>query len=762
MDKTCWLERTEDTVRLSNQRFLLVLVLGGDGAEPVREFRVATAEEMRHDQETGLRLWTGFAGVTSHISDFYLTSKTGAKTGARVAEETDHRLVVEYGPLLAARWEIWWTFTLEAETVAIESTIHVRHQTVTDDEVDVLAFEVPEGDEYAQATFNTGYILPPKDWWKRERPEITYAGNDGFRSPLDRRARLRFSGESHRDLTLHFAGGYGLRVTCETGNNFLLIPRFVEKPSIQEENRLPKLPYRFHSHERFAITTGARKEARKYTLGEVLTGRVVLRLVEPEPVRTLAARWGDGRISDLTNRFQQTHGHSCIGHDAGFSGGWHNAGGERSWSVSFEYFMHSKIHLYSNSPAIDPLMDRALEQMWRYETQPDGLVWRHDLVSGRGGFLEANASVLIFLGDYVRRTGDLKHLGKGRKWARWMLDQFTDDPYLFKSPNSTGVPGAFQGGKITNWWDVIRFGGYDAYANVLAYPALLDMAALERTAGNEREARDYEDKASRLRWFFNEMFWLEDVGRFAAWVDTNGTKHDYAFVPVNVMAVQAGLCDDARSGRVLEGLDRKMAEIGYQGFSLPSNLIAFPPDIYDAGDHWHQHYGYPHFYDPFGIYENGGIWVWVSGYYMAAWGRFNPAHAYEHWVRIAEQYERDNLQGMGNGYFWDPETGRIMEGSRQEPYLSNAAMSVWGVLSLLGIEMTIGEGVRLAPRLPEAMAGASLTFRYRGGSVRFRFHGWGNRVVELSVNGEKREASVPLSEADLADGSVVEVRLNEG
>lgn len=758
----CRIREEQNEIVLENRRFRVRLALGGQGsgagATPPFRLDVSRRGNGNYDIETGLRLWTGFAGITSHIHDFFLTTDDSALPSAALTRRTESGCAATYGPLYAAGWEVYWDFELGEETLAIESRIRVTRRTMTDSEVDVLAFDVPESDEFTTATFNTGYVLPPKDWFRQDSPEITYAGNDGFRSPLDRRTRLRFNGEGHETLTLHFRQGYGLNVTCDGPNYFLLVPKFIERKRPKDPKCLPSRPYRFRSHERFGIGTAQKQEGRRYVLGERLGGRIVLSYAKPEKLETLAYSGPDRRIARLTSDLHRTHGHSCIGHDSGFSGGWHNAGGARSWSVSFEYFMHSKIHLYSADPRIDALMDRSLDSVMDRETQPNGLAWSHGF-EGRGGFLEANASMLIYLGDYVRRTGDLKHAAKGRVWADWMLRQFTAKPFLFRAPNSTGIPGDGTGAKICNWWDVIRFGGHDAYANVLGYAGLAAQAEIEAACGNKVESERFRKAADRQKEDFNKVFWMPEEGRYAAWVDANGHIHDYHFTPVNLMAVHYGLCDAERGRKVLDGIERGLRQIGYKGFSLPCNLISFPPEVYDAGDHWFDQNGYRHFYDPFGVYENGGIWTWLSGYYGAAWRDHDPDRAFRHFAAILDQYERDNLQGMGNGYFWDPETGEMQEGSRQEPYLSNAGMCLWGFLCLLGIEMEIPSRIRLAPRIPKAMAGSELAFRYHGRAVRFRFDGWGERVAAVTIDGVAHPADRPIEAAALRDGGVVEVKV---
>lgn len=753
------IEHDKASVTLHNRRFRLRLSTAPATLRLVENFSLSRGGDGRFDADLALVPWTGFAGVTSHTREFFVTTEGPQSPRVEVLEDTADVSRVRYGPLYAASWEIWWTLGLAGETLQWDVWVEVGRKTLPDDEINLLAFDVLPSDEIVQAGFDTGYLLPPKSWFAVPPPVVTYRGNDGPIGVLDRRVRLKFAGDGHETLWLDFAGGYGLSFTSKSRNLFRIVPKATLQPAAPPDpQRLAPAVYRFKSHERFAIGTPLWKENQVVHPRTQFAASVVIRAHDPEPIETMALRTPDPSVADRTIRYHRTHAHGSIAHKWGFAGGWHNTGMPNAHSVSFEYYMHGKAHFYGLHPAIDGVMANSLDAVFERETHPDGFIWQHGF-AGRGAFYENNASMLVYLADYVRRTGDLTRVRYGETWAEYILRHTTAEPYLYRCPTSTGCPGTGRGAYVCNWWDVVACGGYDAFINVLTYPGLRDLALLEEAAGQHDAARRYADAAERMRRSFNDLFWDEAPGRYISWVDTEGGRHDYFFTSVNVIAAAEGIADESRRRRVLDSIAVRLRELGYRGFSLPGNLVNIPPDHYNAGDWWIEQYGYPHFYDEFGTYENGGVWPWVSSYYMAALAEFDPDAAYDHYVAILDQYDRDNLQGAGNGYFFDPVTGGLTEGSKQEPYLANTAMTIWGFLTLFGIEVDILHGLRIRPRLPKRLDGSELGMRWRGRRLHFVFEGSGRRVTSLCIDGLTHAPDAPIPPDALRDGSRIEVRV---
>jgi len=750
-----------ESVVLSNRAFRIRLSTRPGTCRLLEEFSASIGRDGRYDVRIPLVPWTGFAGVTSHTREFFITTEGPQSPQVEVLDDGKKISRVRYGPLYAASWKIYWTLGLGEDDLQWDVWVHVGRKTIPDEEINLLAFDVPEGEEITEAWFDTGYILPPKEWFAIRDPEVTYRGNDDGRGILDRRVRLKFAGDGHQIMYLNFAGGYNLAMSSSGDNLFRVVPKATRTPAApRDPRRLAPARFSFKSQERFCIGTSRWSEAEVVDPQTEFHASTVIQVHRPKKIETMHLETPDATVAERTMRFHRTHAHGSIAHKAGFAGGWHNAGQPDARGVSFEYYMHGRAHFYGLHPAIDGVMTRALDAVYERETQPGGLVWAHGF-GGRGAFYESNASMLIFLADYARRTGDLGRLACGERWADYILAHCTEEPLLFLSSSSTGIPGPGNGARICNWWDVVSCGGYDAFTNVLTYPALRDLGAMERAAGNADLGERYTAAAERLRRSFNELFWDEDAGRYISWVDTQGGRHDYFFTSVNVIAAAEGIADQPRRRRIIESIDRRMAELGYKGFSLPGNLISIPPEHYNAGDWWLETYGYPHFYDTFGTYENGGIFPWVSAYYIAALAEFDPDRAYDHYLGILEQYDRDNLHGAGNGYFWDPQTGLPTEGSKQEPYLANTAMTIWGFMSLFGLTFDFEKGIAIRPRLPKRLDGSAFSMRYHEAKVTFRYRGCGRRVVSLRVDGRGVPPDSYIPADLLHEGSEVEVEVGD-
>lgn len=711
------------------------------------------------DRTSGLGLWTGFAGVTAHVGDFFLATEPHAELRLHVSEHTPERIVARLTDLRAASWEIAWTIEVEPQAIVIDALVLVGRDTRTDNEVDLLGFDVSAADETVWMGLDSGYVFPPKEWFAAPPPPITYAGNDGLRSATANRPRARFAGDGHDAMDVYFASGWGLRLSCAGDNFFYYVPQPpVTAPAGRWGKRHPARPYRYRAHERFGLGTAQVHEARRYAKGERLRVRARIERIAPAPFESLRIDTPDPELAATIKRYHRTHAHSSISHRAGFAGGWHNAGEQQHRGVSFEYFMHGKAHLYSLHPAVDSLLRRALDAVAAHHTWDDGLVWVGPM-GQRGEFYEGNASMLIFLADYVRRSGDTSCLEHGRRWLGYIERHLDAATGLFRVASSSGVARPGGGAYVCNWWDVVACGGFDGHINALTYPALRDFARVERLAGNDEQAARVAALAERLRDGFNRLLWDEQAGRYVGWVDAEGVSHDAHYTGVNAIAAAEGIADEARARRILAGIEARLRELNYRGCSLPGNLAPIPPGEYNAGDWWLEHYGYPHYYDPFGVYENGGVWIWISGYYAAAWAAFDPERAYAHIDGILAQYRADNLYGAGNGYFWDPDTGSLQEGSMQEPYLANTVMCLWGLYALFGLELGIDDGLRIRPRLPRALADSRVGFRYRGCELTIAYEGHGSRLVALSIDGRPLDPAQPVPADAIRDGALLHARL---
>ena len=758
--RSCKLVRRKTYIALQNSRFSLALRTAGRAG--LAHFMVSSSGDGRYDIETDFDLWTGFYGITSHTHDLVFSTETCDAPAVEVLRDDTEAVSVRTSPMMVQGWEVSWTVEMDDEALYIEPQIHVHRNTFTDNEVYELAFETNAPECIKDVVLDSNFIVPPREWFQQGYPTITYKGNFA-RSSYDQLRRWRFSGLAHDSMDIYFTHGFGLRLSCESNSSFKVLRTPVKLP-------VPAYEYQYKSFERFGMGTPYANEKRHYYRDARLGCCVKITYREPAEIATLDVRTGSRRFDRLVRAYHKSHAHSTQRHRWGLDGGCHHVqgtpgveshreGGEyadtKSYDgVTFEYFMHGPPLRFSVLPGVTEQMHRAIESAHSV-TFPDGMVESGHALGQRGMFYEVNPSMILFTADYVKRTGDLSVLPAAERWLGYLLSQTTDKPFLFKTPNSTGISGHGNGAYISNWWDVIPMCGYDAYINALYYGAVVEMAKMEEAAGDTDEAKQLRRLCRRMHRDYNDLFWNRHKKRYVGWVDTAGGEHDAYYTFVQLLAMYYGLTSARDEKALLRKLDSDIRKCGYRDFSLPCNLLPIPPDDYNGGDWWAEEFGFPHFYDPFGTYENGGVWIWLSAYYMACWGRYDASRAYKHMVAILDEYDRSGLYGYGNGHFWDPATGKTRDGSKQEPYLANTVMSVWGLLTLFGVEQDIARGLFIRPNLPREMADSTFGLIYHGSRIRVRYHGWGGRVRSLRIGRQTLDPTKSVPRELISDGITI-------
>ena len=121
-------------------------------------------------------------------------------------------------------------------------------------------------------------------------------------------------------------------------------------------------------------------------------------------------------------------------------------------------------------------------------------------------FLDVHPSLLIATGQYFKSSQDhpwlVNNYSAIRLWAEEMLAGDTDGNGLLKywlSGNSGSWASKVQSNRRpSNWWDTIGFGHEDAYANALAYQALLLMTEMASALNQQDDVERYQAKAHQL------------------------------------------------------------------------------------------------------------------------------------------------------------------------------------------------------------------------------------------------------------------------
>jgi hypothetical protein len=300
-------------------------------------------------------------------------------------------------------------------------------------------------------------------------------------------------------------------------------------------------------------------------------------------------------------------------------------------------------------------------------------------------FLDAYPSLVIAGADYVLGSQDEAWLHKNypalQAWATRMLAFDSDGDGLLEYPQ-TRQSGPWPRNHPANWWDTIWFTYKDAYSNVLAYRACLEMAKVARLAGKPEDESYFASRAEKLRSAYATTFYNPATGVLAGWKDPAGKIHDYYFTFVNGMAITYGLVPPPQANQIMDRMLAKMREVGYTRFDLglPGNLIPVRKEDYGVGGVEGGEPEREDGSDAFQNYENGGATACFVYYTITALYQLGRREEGDGILfPILRAYEEGGFQGLGsNGKTkdwkrWDG-TPKGYEGLLADDYLTLLAV----------------------------------------------------------------------------------------
>jgi hypothetical protein len=302
-------------------------------------------------------------------------------------------------------------------------------------------------------------------------------------------------------------------------------------------------------------------------------------------------------------------------------------------------------------------------------------------------YTDTYPSLLMTASDYVQGSKDDVWLKKNyagiKVWAAKMLAMDKGTGMIeFPVSGNSGIWDKKFSLHAANWWDDIGFGHLDAYANALAYKALLDMAELAKRAGQPDDAKLYAARAEKLRSVYYDTFYNPATGVLAGWKSSDGQLHDYYFTFVNGVAITYGLIPRDKANKLMDRMLAKMKEVGYTHFEygLPGNLIPIRQDDYlEARQDWGGGTKADGS-DGFQVYENGGATACYAYFTIQALyqlGRHNEGDAIL--FPMLRSFEDGGFQGSapnGRSYDWKSWEGK--------PY-GYEGLLVDGYLTLLAV-----------------------------------------------------------------------------
>ena len=225
------------------------------------------------------------------------------------------------------------------------------------------------------------------------------------------------------------------------------------------------------------------------------------------------------------------------------------------------------------------------------------------------------------------------------------------------------------------------------YDQALTFRALLQLAEMNESSGDEAKARDLRERAEQLRAVANDALWNEESGAYLLHMHIAPLSHPFPedeMVSIsNALAVYTGLITSQRARKVLYSVESARLAAG----ASKPGLSIYPP--YPSGFFAHPQMS------P-GQYQNGGLWDWWGGVQITAeFETGESSLALAHLRMVAREW------ALHPGRIFEWQVASTGEGWGSSNYASAAATMAEAILrGLFGVSMGT-DGIALRSRLGE-------------------------------------------------------------
>ncbi len=254
-------------------------------------------------------------------------------------------------------------------------------------------------------------------------------------------------------------------------------------------------------------------------------------------------------------------------------------------------------------------------------------------------YMDGNFWYVIAVHAFFKKTNDQDFLKEYypsvKKTLTWLLYQDVDKSGLLSSQEAT------------DWQDQFSVRGKILYDNVLYYQALRKGAELATIMGEKENAREYQERAEKVKRAINYLFWVRDTHKDMLPLVENGEKEfknssaiefEKLLIAENSLYLvrrpyflafrsfhQHGEWFDTLGNMLailFEVADSKKAQMildfaAQAGIAMPYPAKAIDPPIFPGDTEWREYFKKANLNLPY-QYHNGGIWPFVGGFYVAA------------------------------------------------------------------------------------------------------------------------------------------------
>lgn len=297
---------------------------------------------------------------------------------------------------------------------------------------------------------------------------------------------------------------------------------------------------------------------------------------------------------------------------------WHTPYGpiclHEQYIAQFAIGINDESYLQGFKKCLDYYRDNAIQPdgrvlaRWAYldEDAIPGTVTKSGFYEAQWGYLmDSNPDFVANVSQLYNLTGDLNWVSKHKltceKALDYLLRRDSNGNHLVEM--STDSRSAKRG---SDWIDIIWASYENAFVNAKLYYALTLWSDVERQLNDPEKADYYSGYAAGLKKSFNKPteeggFWNSINKWYIHWIEKDNSPHgDNLVVPVNLMAIVYGICDDSiMRNAILDKIEEQTRR---------ENLFFWPICLYPyavgEGNDWQF---------PFPNYENGDIFLsWGS------------------------------------------------------------------------------------------------------------------------------------------------------
>lgn len=352
-----------------------------------------------------------------------------------------------------------------------------------------------------------------------------------------------------------------------------------------------------------------------------------------------------------------------------------------------------------------------------------GTVWFQDVCGHFGGWPALSDAIVGALGAWslYEYTGDDEVLRYGfevtvNSLKRAERDVFDEGSSLFKGcstfmESNSGYPKKYgYNGALLAQTKALS-------TNLLYYRGYVIAGRMAKLLN--KDAREFEQKAERLKQAINRRFWIPAKGYYGYFEDENGRLYENMEGTGEAFAILFDVASEEQKQSILKHTPQTDK-------GIPSLWPQFPENK-DYNKHFAEYY------------HNGMIWPFVQGY----WG-WAAASAKSLDVFKAELDKLTRNSQMNDTYmeFYRPEDARP-DGSRAQLWSASGYLSMI-YHGLFGMTFSV-DGLRFAPVVPDNFSLLTLNgLVYRGMEVDLVIRGQGTKIRSFTLNGVPQdEAMVP-------------------